>query len=56
MFGHGVRMAGHMGSRRVTTRNLTVVRVDAGKNLLLISGTVPGGHGAYVTIRHAGGA
>ena len=52
----GVRMAGHMGARRVTTRNLTVVLVDAVKNLILIRGTVPGGQNAYVTIRHAGGA
>ena len=34
-------MPGHMGSVKVTTQNLEVVRVDADKNLLLIKGAVP---------------
>ena len=49
----GMRMAGHMGSDRVTVRNLKVLRVDAENNLLLIEGAVPGGPGGYVTIRKA---
>ena len=47
----GMRAAGHMGSDRVTTRNLTVVRVDAEKNILVVKGAVPGSGGSYVVIR-----
>src|SRR5262245_6158720 len=47
----GMRAAGHMGSDRVTARNLQVVRVDAGQNLLVIRGSVPGAGGGYVLIR-----
>lgn len=49
----GLRMAGHMGDVRVTTRNLTVVRVDPQKNLLLIQGAVPGPKNALVIIRRS---
>lgn len=38
----GLRMAGHMGSQRVTVRNLEVVDVNAEKHLLLVKGAVPG--------------
>jgi large subunit ribosomal protein L3 len=47
----GMRAAGHMGSERVTVKNLEVVRVDGGNNLLLVRGSVPGAGGAYVVIR-----
>jgi len=47
----GMRAAGHMGSDRVTTKNLTVVRVDEEKNLLIVKGSVPGAGGGYVVIR-----
>src|SRR6266571_478885 len=47
----GLRAAGHMGAERVTARNLTVVRVDAGKNVLVVKGSVPGAGGGYVVIR-----
>ena len=47
----GMRAAGHMGSETVTTRNLTVVRVDGDKNILVVKGSVPGGSGGYVVIR-----
>jgi large subunit ribosomal protein L3 len=47
----GMRGAGHMGSDRVTTRNLEVVRVDAGNNVLVVRGAVPGASGGYVVIR-----
>ncbi|HEX7087818.1 MAG TPA: 50S ribosomal protein L3 [Vicinamibacterales bacterium] len=49
----GMRAAGHMGSRRVTTRNLRVVQVDAENNLLIVRGAVPGAAGGYVLIRKA---
>jgi large subunit ribosomal protein L3 len=49
----GMRMAGHMGSDRVTVRNLKVLRVDAENNLLLVEGAVPGGPNSVVLIRKA---
>jgi large subunit ribosomal protein L3 len=47
----GMRAAGHLGSDRVTVRNLQVVRVDAENNLLVVRGAVPGAGGSYVVIR-----
>jgi large subunit ribosomal protein L3 len=47
----GMRAAGHMGSDRVTQKNLEVVRVDADNNLLVVKGSVPGGGGGYLVIR-----
>jgi large subunit ribosomal protein L3 len=49
----GMRMAGHMGDRRVTVRNMRVIRVDAENNLLLVEGAVPGGPNSVVVIRKA---
>ena len=49
----GKKMAGHMGDERVTTQNLTVVRVDAERNLVLVKGAVPGPAGGDVMIRPA---
>jgi len=47
----GKGMPGHMGCERVTVRNLTIVRVDADKNLLLVKGSVPGPRKGLVTIK-----
>ncbi|MDE5598228.1 MAG: 50S ribosomal protein L3 [Lachnospiraceae bacterium] len=47
----GKGMPGHMGCVRVTVQNLTVVRVDADKNLILVKGAVPGPKKALVTIK-----
>jgi large subunit ribosomal protein L3 len=49
----GMRMHGHMGMDRVTTRNLKVLKVDAENNLLVVRGAVPGANGNYVLIRKA---
>jgi len=46
----GKRMAGHMGSRRVTSQNIKVVLVDAERNLLGVDGSVPGAKGEVVLI------
>ncbi len=46
----GMRMAGHMGSQRVTVRNLTIVDVKPEQNLILIKGAIPGGTNSYVEI------
>jgi large subunit ribosomal protein L3 len=40
-----------MGAERVTTQNLEVIKVDAGRNLLAIRGTVPGPRGGLVIIK-----
>ena len=37
-----MKMAGHMGNRRVTTKNLKVLRAEPDRNLLLLEGSVPG--------------
>ena len=47
------KMAGHLGTERVTTQNLEVAGVDAEKGLVLIKGAVPGAKGGYVLIRDA---
>jgi large subunit ribosomal protein L3 len=39
-----------MGADRVTVRNLTVVRVDAGNNIMVLNGSVPGAGGGYLVI------
>ena len=49
----GKKMAGHMGARRVTVQNLTIVGTDADKGLIMIRGAVPGHDGSYVLIRDA---
>ena len=47
----GMRAAGHMGDRRATAQNLSVVRVQERENLLVVKGAVPGRNGGYVVIR-----
>jgi large subunit ribosomal protein L3 len=47
----GIRMAGQDGNERVTVRNLTVVRIDADNNLLLVKGAIPGPNGGLVMVR-----
>ncbi|HZT91597.1 MAG TPA: 50S ribosomal protein L3 [Gaiellaceae bacterium] len=47
----GVRMAGHMGAKRVTQLGLTVHDVDAENNLLLVKGAVPGPKHGLVEVR-----
>ena len=49
----GKKMAGHLGSVRVTTQNLQVVRTDAERGLLMIKGAVPGSKGGWVTVKDA---
>jgi large subunit ribosomal protein L3 len=44
-------MSGHMGVMRRTTENLKIVGVDTARNLLLISGAVPGAKGGQVVVR-----
>ncbi len=50
----GMRKPGQMGNARVTALGLTVVRLDAERNLLLVKGSVPGPNGRLVTVRESG--
>jgi large subunit ribosomal protein L3 len=47
----GKRMAGHLGNANRTVQNLEIIRVDAERQLLLISGAVPGSRGGDVMVR-----
>ena len=47
----GKRMSGHMGVRNRTIENLKIVEIDVPRNLLLISGAVPGSEGGRVIVR-----
>ena len=49
----GKKMAGHMGDKKRTLQNLSVVRVDRERNLLLVKGSIPGAKGSDVVIRPA---
>ena len=49
----GKKMAGHMGSKRVTTQNLVVVRTDVERGLVMVRGAVPGSKGGWVLVRDA---
>lgn len=46
----GTRMGGRMGSDRVTVKNLTVIKVIAESNLLIVKGSVPGAINGYLEI------
>jgi large subunit ribosomal protein L3 len=47
----GVRMAGHMGNKNITQRGLQVLDRDVERNLLLVTGAVPGPTGGIVFVR-----
>ncbi len=47
------KMAGHLGSERVTTLNLKVVATDGERGLIMVRGAIPGHDGGYVLVRDA---
>ncbi|OGG27301.1 50S ribosomal protein L3 [Candidatus Gottesmanbacteria bacterium RIFCSPLOWO2_01_FULL_39_12b] len=47
----GKRMAGRMGQDRVTVKNLRVVNIDTEKNILTVSGLIPGGRNGLLMIK-----
>jgi large subunit ribosomal protein L3 len=49
----GLKMAGHMGDERVTTKKLRVVRTDPERNVLLVRGSLPGARGALILVKKA---
>jgi large subunit ribosomal protein L3 len=50
----GIRGPGQMGNKRVTQRGLSIVRIDAARNLLMIRGSVPGPRNGVVEVRTDG--
>jgi large subunit ribosomal protein L3 len=52
----GKKMPGHHGAARHTELGLTVVKIDAERNLLFVRGAVPGSKNGIVTVRKQGGA
>jgi len=49
----GMKGPGRMGGQRVTVRSLQVLQVDTENNLLIVSGSIPGAPGTYITVRKA---
>jgi large subunit ribosomal protein L3 len=49
----GTKSSGHMGDKRVTTKGLTIAKVDAENNLLMVRGAVPGANGSLVIVKKA---
>lgn len=49
----GKKMAGHMGSARITTQNLQVIKTDSDRGIIMVRGAVPGSKGGWVTIKDA---
>ncbi len=50
----GKKMAGHMGSKRITALNLRVEMVDAERDILFVRGAVPGANGEVVIVEKVG--
>jgi large subunit ribosomal protein L3 len=48
------KLPGHMGSERTTVKNLRIIDVRAGQNVLLIRGAVPGAKGSIIEITKEG--
>lgn len=46
----GMRMGGRKGNQRVTVQNLKVIKIIPEKNLLVVSGSIPGAKGSYVYV------
>lgn len=46
----GKKMAGHMGDKKITEECLEIIRVDSGRNLLLVKGAIPGSKHSFVKV------
>ena len=49
----GVRLPGRMGGKRVTVKNLQIVKVNSEENLIYLKGAVPGARNSFVALREA---
>ncbi len=47
----GKKMPGHMGTERITVKNLEIVKIDAEKNIIALKGAVPGPRGTFLDIK-----
>jgi large subunit ribosomal protein L3 len=50
----GKKMPGRMGNAKITVKNLSIVKVDVEKGLIMVKGAIPGAPGSYVSLRKAG--
>lgn len=50
----GKRLPGQMGNKRITVRNLSVIRIDKDRNLVVLRGSIPGAVNSLVMVRLAG--
>lgn len=48
----GMKMAGHMGNEKVSIKNLEIVKIDEGNNLIALKGAVPGARNGLVMIKN----
>lgn len=46
----GMKLPGHMGDRRVTVKNVRIVKIDPERNLIFLKGGVPGARNSYVRL------
>lgn len=51
----GKKMAGRMGGKKITVKNLNIIKIDKGRNLLIVKGAVPGPNGGYIAMRKSKG-
>ncbi|MCM8786391.1 MAG: 50S ribosomal protein L3 [Candidatus Omnitrophica bacterium] len=49
----GRRMAGHMGSQKVTIQNLKIIKILNDENLIMVKGAVPGPSNSYLILKKA---
>lgn len=49
----GKKMAGRTGAKKVTVKNLSVVKIDKERNIILVKGSVPGAEGGLLVIKPA---
>ncbi len=49
----GMRMSGHFGAKRHTTKNLEIMRIDTDRGLLFVKGSIPGSRGSLVQVSTA---
>jgi len=49
----GLRLPGHMGAKRVTVKNLKVIKIDEEQNLIYLKGAVPGANNSFLALRRA---
>ncbi len=47
----GKKMAGHLGDKQRTAQNLTIVKIDIARNLILVKGAIPGSKDGYIIIK-----